>query len=198
MDIPDNDASKTLEYLYKEYVRISDLCNSYTKSRYDDLKLLGAIGILLAWKPITDLISPPNAPSSNPDKIVDSPVLLFGFIAVLFLVSILGIRDLLKESLIQYGSYQLRFYEEEIRALLGHSDTHSFRLATDWEQWNKQKFQPIAVRFNLLFFLAVMIFPIVVLATSEQWWQTAIYATIALLILAIYLSAVRTLNRGTK
>lgn len=107
MDALDEDKNTlTFEYLYKEYVRLGDLCDSYSKSSFDDFKLLGAIGALLAWKPIADFTT------------ASSSIVLLGFTAVLFIVVIVGTRDLIKQSVISYYLTQIKLYEEEIRISL--------------------------------------------------------------------------------
>lgn len=76
MDKLDKDA-QFLEYLYKEYARLSDLCDSYAKSSFNDFQLLGAIGILLTWQPIANLAAAP------------SYIILLGFLSILFIVGML-------------------------------------------------------------------------------------------------------------
>jgi hypothetical protein len=59
------DCDKRIEYLYKEYSRLSDKCDELIKSIFDDLKLFGAIGAtIVLWKPISDFI-PINAKSDS-------------------------------------------------------------------------------------------------------------------------------------
>jgi len=185
MDALDKD-KQTLEYLYKEYVRLGDLCDSYTKSSFDDFKLLGAISVLLAWKPITEFTT------------ASTSIVLLGFLAILFIVAIVGIRDLIKQSVISYYLSQIRIYEEEIRIGLARPNASTFRFAINWERWSQQKHAPVLSRFYLLINLIVVIFPIAVLIPQKPHWYAGIYAAVALLVLSIYLSAVRALYGGTK
>jgi hypothetical protein len=120
MDESNKTDSQTLEYLYKEYVRLAELGDSHLKGEQADCKPVAAIGLLLAWKPITDLTS------------ASSTILLLGFIAILFISSIVGIRAFLKDSFIQYCGYQMGFYEEVIRKHLNCSEPHIFQFSTDW------------------------------------------------------------------
>lgn len=50
-------SEQRLDYIYKEYVRLSEKSEEYIKSAFDDLKLMGVIGATIAlWKPIVDFI----------------------------------------------------------------------------------------------------------------------------------------------
>lgn len=185
MDKLDKD-SQLLEYLYKEYVRLSNLCDAYAKSSFDDFKLLGAIGALLAWKPVAELATA-------------SPfVVLLGFLAILFIVAIIGTRDLLKQSLINYYLSQIKFYEEEIRKILAHTDAPTFCFAIHWESWSQQKHLPIISRLYLLIVLAVTVLPSIILTTQRPHWYAAIYVLAALFSLIVYLSAALVLYGKSK
>lgn len=49
-------AEQRLDYLYKEYVRLSEQAEEYIRSAFDDFKLMGVIGATIAlWKPIVDV-----------------------------------------------------------------------------------------------------------------------------------------------
>ena len=175
-----------LEYLYKEYVRLSDLCDSYAKSSFDDFKLLGAIGALLAWKPIADLATA-------------SPfIVLLGFLAILFIVAIIGTRDLLKQSLINYYLSQIKLYEEEIRGILAHPDVPTFCFAVNWESWSQQKHLPVTSRLYLLIILTVTVLPSIILVMQKPRWYAAIYLLAALFSLIIYLNAALVLYGKSK
>jgi hypothetical protein len=185
MDTLDKDR-QTLEYLYKEYVRLGELCENYTKSSFEDFKLLGAISVLLAWKPIAEFTA------------ASTSIILFGFLAILFIVAIVGTRDLIKQSIISYYLSQIKIYEEEIRINLDRPDASTFRSAINWEYWSRQKHAPVLSRFYLLINLIVIIFPTVMLISQKPHWYAGIYAALALVVLSIYLSAVKVLYAGTK
>jgi hypothetical protein len=85
--------STCLEYLYKEYVRLSGTYEASIKSSFDDIKLLGAIAVLLAWKPISDSKLLGSEGSSD-------LLLLMGFVAILVIVAVLAVRELTKQSLV--------------------------------------------------------------------------------------------------
>ncbi|HEY9692825.1 MAG TPA: hypothetical protein V6D15_11500 [Oculatellaceae cyanobacterium] len=182
MNSSDKETSQLIEYLYNDYTRLSDQLDSYVKSTFDDFKFLGAIGVLIAWKPIADAVA---AKSTH--------ILLLGFISILFIIAIINIRDLLKASIITFYLGQLTLYEAEIKTRLAQPDTKTFHFAADWEKWNDQKHKRIRWHFNLLFYLLILFFPTVVLASQEPRWYAAIYLVIALLTMIICQSAARTL-----
>src|SRR6266550_4214607 len=107
MDVKNTNRPESLEYLYKEYTRLSDRCDSYAQGSFADIQLYGAFAVLFAWKPIAETINLHSG--SN----VTSAVLLFGFIGILLFVSIIAIRDLLKQSIIKFYLQQLSIYETE-------------------------------------------------------------------------------------
>ncbi len=176
----DKDA-QFLEYLYKEYIRLSDLCDSYVKSSFDDFKLLSAIGVILVWKPFAELIN------------VSSFIVLLGFFAILFVIAILGTRDLLKKSFQNYYLSQVRHCEEELRRVLDQTNTPAFRVAANWENWKRQKHLPVTYRLYLIFIIAVTAVPSIALILQEPRWYAVIYAIVASFLLTVYLSAVRIL-----
>ena len=89
MDTPAPPPTQDLEYLYKEYVRLSSRLDTIIDSSWGDFKLLGAIGALFAWLPIA---------KSNLFGGTDTSVTLFiGFIGILSLIAVIGARDLIKQ-----------------------------------------------------------------------------------------------------
>lgn len=182
MNSSDKETSQFIEYLYKDYARLGDQLDSYAKSTFDDFKFLGAIGILIAWKPVADAVA---TKSNN--------ILLLGFILILFIIAIVGIRDLLKASIITFYIKQLKLYEGEIKTRLAQPDTKAFHFAADWEKWSEEKHKRIRLHLNLLFYLLILFFPTVMLASQDPRWYAAIYLVIALLTMIIFQSAAKAL-----
>jgi hypothetical protein len=174
----ENGDDKSLEYLYKEYVRLNDKCDAYAQLSFSDIKLLAAIGVLLAWKPIADsrLIGTGNS----------NGILLFGFIAILFIVSILGARSLMVTSVIAFYLRQIKIYEHELREQLHGSSGQTFSFAKNWEKWDRTVHLPLSRCFHALFLLAVVLFPVAVLLLQSPFWYAFVYLGVALVILAIY------------
>ena len=75
------DSDQRLEYLYREYVRLSDKAEDFIRNTYDDFKMFGAVSaVIVIWKPIAELITPENSQ-------VDSSLILFlGFLILEFVV----------------------------------------------------------------------------------------------------------------
>ena len=173
----------SLDYVYKEYVRLSERCASYVQSAFDDIKLYSACGLVLAWKPIVD--------TNFFDQANKSLALFLGFLALLLVVIILSIFNLLKQSLIFYYLKLLRAYESEIRAELGKSDTVAFEWTKSYPQWRKKVFLKIFLHLLLVFGLTIIVFPIIILVLQSSVWYAVLYGFISLALVGIYLSAVK-------
>jgi hypothetical protein len=184
-------ASGELDFLYQEYVRLSHRLDTIIDSSWDDFKLLGASSALIAWPPLaqSDLFSRS-----------DSCFILFvGFIGILFIMAIIGMRDLIKQSLMQHYLFELRRHEEEIRAKLPHVNSQGFRFASHWLNHSARVWQAIVSRFYGLFYLFLFFFPVGVLVANNACWPYAIAYGIAMLInLGIYLNALKQLDHGWK
>ena len=123
MDMPDVSTAELLEYLYKEYVRLNDEFASWARSSFEDFKLLAAVGTLLAWGPIAETIGP-----NRESTVTQNALPLLGFIAIVLIILIIGMRDLFKQSVVNLYLQQIDLYETEIRAILGQNDTKIFKL----------------------------------------------------------------------
>ncbi len=70
--------SEILEYNYQEMVRLAEKCEGLIKSSFDDFKLLGALGVLLAWKPLEE-------------KFITNPqITLYGFLAIAVITTLIS------------------------------------------------------------------------------------------------------------
>lgn len=174
-----------LEYLYKEYVRLSERCASYVQSSFDDIKLYGASSLVFAWKPIAEsgLISSANK----------SLTLLLGFLAILILVIMLAIFNLLKQSLVIYYLRHLRAYEAMLRADLGLADEMVFHWSESYSKWRKKVVEKVFVHLLVVLSLIVILFPIVFLWRQGPHRFAVIYGLASVLLVGIYLSAARIL-----
>jgi hypothetical protein len=86
------------DVLYKEYVRRAKYIESLMHGSFDDFKLFGIIGAILAWKPIVDSISATAGASGTGSA--SEAVLVSGFAAFAGVFYGIGARDLIKRSLI--------------------------------------------------------------------------------------------------
>ena len=178
--------STCLEYLYKEYVRLSGTYEASIKSSFDDIKLLGAIAVLLAWKPIAE------------SKLIGSEgsselLLLIGFVAILVIVAILAVRELIKQSLVNYYLQQVLYLEREIRHQLGQESKHTFAVVENWKHRGEREHGKVMFWFQVLFGVVILAFPTAVLAIREPRWYAAVYAGVGVLVLVIYMFATRAL-----
>lgn len=180
----DGNLTNSIDYLYQEYGRLTDRLHEYSQSSFDDFKWFAAIGVLLlAWKPIAD--------TGLFGAVYSNFVLLIGFIAILLVISIIGTRDLLKQSIINYHLQHMVFYEVEIKAKLGQTDARTFSFAKEAGEWQKHKQFPIERRLYLLFIVPVMSFPTLILSFQDPPWYAAIYFGCVLFALLIYWDAAR-------
>ena len=191
--MPETEINTTsLEYVYKEYVRLSERCASYVQSSFDDIKLFGVGGLAFAWKPIVDYLKPlkPEQADTTPQSLL----LFYGFLTILLVVIIFGIFNLLKQSLVIYYLRHLRAYETEIRADLGDINKVAFEWTESYSKWRKKVVIRIFVHLLIVVCLAVIGFPIFILALVQRACCYAlIYGIVSVVLVGIYVSAARVL-----
>ncbi len=179
-----------LDYLYREFVRVSDRVNSMVDGSFEDFRLLAAIGVLLVW--------PPFAQSVDGAGKDDDKLLLLGLLAMLLIVATLLLRDLLKQSIIRFSIDQVRRLEVEIRTALRMPDARIFDGADSWTSWEERWYRPIVLRYGALFALILLPFPVLVLVTLRNLGDAAIYAGTFALVVAIVASATRKLDESVR
>lgn len=115
---------KKLEYLYQEYVRISQINSEHLRDTYNDIKLFGAIGALvIIWKPISDFISSTNAGLDS------NLVLLLGFIGIEIIFAVISVFNLIKQANAWFYVSHLQAYELKIKQILDENEnTKVFQL----------------------------------------------------------------------
>lgn len=175
----------TIDYLYKEYVRLSEVVEQLTHGSFEDFKLLGVLGAIAAWPPVATWLQ------SGSDL---GLVFFTGFVVMMLIVAIIGTRDLMKQSLIEYYTQQLVSYEEEIRRRLDLGESTTFQVASMSLRWVDEVHSKIAYRFQVLFSLLLIVFPIAVLLSVPPRWYAVVYAAVAVVIYLIYLDARKSLR----
>lgn len=161
-----------LKHIYLEYERLHHLWDSYSKSSFDDFKLLGAVGLIIAWGPITKCLSKENTTGSS----MADPTIFFGFLGILFIIAIIGIRDLLKQSIIVFCMKEIRHYENELSSILQNQNTHLFCISNQWRTWFRQKHSRIAFYFYLLCLIFSLIYPTAIMSLMcNNWIYPGIY-----------------------
>lgn len=193
----------SLDYVYKEYVRLCGICDNYTKNAYEDLRLLGSVGVfftsLLSGVGMLFKASPnPQAAQTGVmqqalvkgTEIYDyvSIALLFGFIGVLAIAAIIGIWNLLKFSMANYFLGQLPAYEEVLRTKLDQTTTDTFRLAANWNRYYREKHGRLVLSFRGLFVIMFFL-PCFVLFWREAHLYAAIYLVALILFSSVFLMA---------
>lgn len=184
------DPEQRLDYLYKEYVRLSQQAEEYIQSAFDDLKLMGVIGATIAlWKPIVDFIV-----LAKPE--FDASGLLFlGFLSLLLVIAIIGFWNLIKQSFIIFFADNLQSYEEEIRKELSVVDGSGvFGLNLEKETKLLQSYRATFAAFLLVFALATTIIPVLILVSLSVTYAL-IYLVLSLTLFGTYF---RVLKKSTR
>ncbi len=181
MDEPTHNAGNTLDYHYRETVRLANICDSYVKEAFADFKLLAAIGGILAWKPVHDALKLGGSS--------DASLLFFGFVVILLLLAVVGIMNLQKQLIIRFHLEQLQHFETEIRSLLGHPDAPTFRVAENWRASASVKQLLVGLVFYLLFYVAALT-PALVLDFCREPYYGAKYLRCALGVIAAHIVAI--------
>lgn len=169
------DSSQRLEYLYKEYVRLSDRAEDFIKNTYDDFKMFGAVSaIIVIWKPIAELIAPINP------KIDPSLILFLGFLSLLTVLGIIALLNLVKQSYTWYFVHNLQAYETEIRKALGEaegSQIFNFNIAKE-----ERRFVTAVYRLSFRAFVISFAFSVIAIPSIILYYSNALYAILYLLI----------------
>lgn len=185
------DSNQRIEYLYKEYARLSEKVEEHIKGGFDDFKLLGAASAsIVVWKPIADLITQVNP------KINYSGLLFLGFLSLLLVFTLIGFTSLIRTAYVFSIVSSLLGFEEEIRKELNEGErSQVFRVNLER---NTKKFSTAysltyGITLIILIF-SVIVIPFVVLCYFYVLYA-AIYLLLALLACIIYVQIVRKLTR---
>ncbi|MBE9006309.1 hypothetical protein IQ259_14895 [Fortiea sp. LEGE XX443] len=183
-------SEQRLDYLYKEYVRLSQQAEEYIKSAFEDFKLMGVIGATIAlWKPIVDVIV-----LANP-KIEYSGLLFLGFLSLLLIIAIIGFWNLIKQSFIIFFADNLQGYEEEIRKELNEvENSRVFSLNLEKETKLLHSYRVTFAAFLSVFAIATTILPFLILLSSKIIYST-IYLLLSLTIFGIYFKVLKKSTR---
>jgi hypothetical protein len=184
------DSQQRLDYLYKEYVRLSEQAEEYIKSAFEDFKLMGVIGATIAlWKPIVDAIQ-----LASPD--IDADGLLFlGFLSLLLVIAIIGFWNLMKQSFIIFFADNLQGYEEEIRkALNEQGGSRVFNLNLEKEIKLIESYRTTFRAFLAIFALATTGIPFLILLPIELTYAL-IYLSVSLSIFLLYFRVLKLSTR---
>ncbi len=183
-------SEQRLDYLYKEYVRLSQQAEEYIVSAFDDFKLMGVIGATIAlWKPIVDVIV-----LANP-KIDYSSLLFLGFLSLLLIIAVIGFWNLIKQSFIIFFADNLQGYEAEIRKEFSElQDPRVFNLNFEKETKLLTSYRITFGAFIVVFALTTSVIPFLILFSFKAAYSF-VYLLLSLTIFAIYF---RVLKKSTR
>lgn len=185
-------SEQRLDYLYKEYIRLSQQAEEYIRSAFDDFKLMGVIGATISlWKPIVDVIV-----LANPKIDFDYSGLLFvGFLSLLLVIAVIGFWNLIKQSFIIFFADNLQGYEEELRKELSEREnSRVFNLNLEKETKLIISYRTTFSAFLAVFALATTVIPFLILL-SFNFTYSLTYLLLALTIFGTYF---RVLKKSTK
>ena len=185
------DSNQRIEYLYKEYARLSEKVEENIKGSFDDFKLLGAASAsIIVWKPIADLITQVNP------KVNYSGLLFLGFLSLLLVFALIGFTSLVRTAYIFSIVSSLLSFEEEIRKELNegeHSQVFKVNLERNTKKFSTAYGLTYGITLIILIF-AVTIIPFAVLCYFNVLYAV-IYLLLALLVCIIYVQVARKLTR---
>ncbi len=170
-----NSASNAkLDYLYKEYARLSDKAEELVKGVFDDFKLFGAIAVFLpVLKPVLDFIIPTNL------KIDSSFVVFMGFISLRAVLFMIGFLISAKVGYLLYFVHNLQAYEIKIKKELSESsdsEIFNFNIGKEEARFATIYRLPFRAIFMLLSLVADLV-PLIIL-----YFYVSSYALIYLLL----------------
>jgi len=185
------DSNQRIEYLYKEYARLSEKVEENIKGSFDDFKLLGAASAsIIVWKPIADLITQVNP------KVNYSGLLFLGFLSLLLVFALIGFTSLVRTAYMFSIVSSLLSFEEEIRKELNegeHSQVFKVNLERNTKKFSTAYGLTYGITLIILIF-AVTIIPFAVLCYFNVLYAV-IYLLLALLVCIIYVQVARKLTR---
>ena len=176
-----------VELLYREYVRLNARLDGIVDGVWNDFRLLGAVGALVAWAPIAQ-----SGLFSQSDP---APLLFIGFVGILIVVSVIGVRNLIKETVIAHYLLELRSCETDLRSQLDPAKLHSFRAAAHWLDHRAVTWRGVLSRFYLLIGVFLVLFPMGVLAAQHSGPLAALYGLLALFCTGVFINGARLIGR---
>ena len=164
------------------YERAGKELDEYARSVFDDVKLLAVVGSMVAWGPLEGVLFGDKehggkAAISGADAGValfgEPLVLLLGFLVILTVLAVIGLRDVVKSSFTVYYVDYLVELEERLAACTGVEAPHGMR---KWKRWHKAVHGPQQRIFRGFICGAVFVLPATLLVARSCYWSLAIYA----------------------
>lgn len=180
MDHSSDSDQNRLDFLNKEYIRLSERCVSYVDSSLGDIKLFGIVGSFISLPVIAN-------------KLFDNNIktVFYGFLTISTIFIVLSVYVLMKQVLVVYYLDKLALYEEEIRKLMG-DENNIFEWARSYRTLRQQKVAYIYSHLLLVTLLILVVFPLIVLFESKDGETFAwIYLCVSVFYISIFVSAFR-------
>lgn len=190
-DVTPTNNKLPLEIYYKELARLANNIDQLTLSSFDDIKLLGGIGVLISWEPLLNALTQNNRGENV-------TFLFFGFIVIALALGIIGFAALMKQSVALFYLREIQHYEKEIRKRLDGEHSQAFRVASAWKDWSYVTQRRLGRRFYAFFYAIICLFPtgVLLMSTTTDWrsfhaeWVLAVlYFLIALTVCFIHYKA---------
>jgi hypothetical protein len=182
-------ADDSTKYLYDEYVRLSNRCTDLIHGSFDDIRLFGAVGVLLAWGPI-----------AHATDGITTGLMFLGFTAMLTISFILFFLNAFKQSLVEYYLLELRSFESALRTTLQY-DNSILNWSVTYKEWREQKIKKISMFMVPIFFMSLLVFPVLLLLLtnkstpcndqSPKYYYALIYGLIFIIYTILYLVVAR-------
>lgn len=167
----------SLEKLYDEYIRLSNVCNDYIKSALTDIRLFGSVGALLTWDPLARLL--------ELDVKLQQPVTPVGFIVLLLVITMVMFYDLLKQSIFFFHMERMRELEHVLNNCCA-EERKLFHVAGGWPTWFRRTHVPIAKGFFAVFYLIIVGFPCAILYLQNYTSWLWVYLGLAIVLLTAH------------
>lgn len=149
-NIADAVDSEARDFLYREYARLAECCNGHVKDALSDIRMLGGIGAVLAWDPISRML--------DLNAKLDQPVTPVGFITLLLVVMFVLFYNLLKQSIFFFYQARMRRFETRLNALYPGAGP-AFALTLAWPDWQREVHDRIALLTFAIFYMILIGFP---------------------------------------
>lgn len=174
------------DFLYREYSRLAECCNGYVKDALSDIRMLGGIGAVLAWDPVSRML--------DLNAKLDQPVTPVGFITLLLVVMFVLFYNLLKQSIFFFYQARMRRFETRLNAFYPGAEP-AFALTLAWPDWQRGVHDRIALLTFAIFYVILIGFPttLMVLQGFRVW--AIFYFGLALLLALGHLGSVLRLVR---
>ncbi|XHX80234.1 MAG: hypothetical protein RBJ76_09985 [Stenomitos frigidus ULC029] len=184
----EEEAKQRLDYLYKEYVRLSDKAEEFIKSTIDDFKLFGVVGaFIVLWKPIAELILSTNS------KLDAALVLFLGFLSLLLVLGIVGLLNLFKQSYAWYFIHNLKAYGKELKKAFHEaedSQIFNFNLGKDEPKF-VASYRLTFKAFLFCFGFAIIVMPSIILGYSNVLYAVLYCLTSLISFLVVYVQLLK-------